>query len=356
VIVITATIFIILFSINIAFSFERLKDNKSAWGFENGEVQLNRREGVIISLTHEQLIGILHQEKAIKEVVSFGYTSLSLLSHANLPEQEIFGKVYDNISSSGLLNLQGVHPRTAGEISLCIGTARQSGKHPGDSIHVFIEGQKAGFVVTGIYQDISNMGQGFRLSAEAMKKLNPIYHLSIYSITLKDKVDVNACKNYLLKKLGETISIDASIEDRIAQMGIVSGMEAALFALSLFFILIMLLTISNDILTSIAESRKHFGILKAYGWTPGQIRLSMVWKIIFIILAALVIAIPAAIWLSPVIMGQVTGSFGLIKFPFLLNYPGMLFILPLAVFIIIICAWWLSAGAAAATPRALINS
>ena len=355
--IIMLTIFIIIFSINISSSFENLKYNKPAWGFENGDIQLSRREAVVIGLTNEQLIEILSQEKAIEHVVPFSYTSLSILSNGDLPTLEINGKAYaDSLSHAGLLNLKGRHPQSANEISLCVGTASQFNKKPGDSITVFIEGQKTNFLVTGIYQDVSNMGQGFRLHENAMKKLNPIYTPAIYSIKLKNNTDVNEFKNYLLKKLGETITVDACIEDRIAQMGIIPRMKAALFALSFFFIIIMLLTIGSDMLISIKENQKQFGILKSIGWTPKQVRMSMVWKILYISVAGLLIAIGLGVLLSPVLMGRVTSGMGLIKFPFIINYPEMLTSIPLTLALISVCSWWLSKSSASTNPRTLINS
>lgn len=355
--ILLATIFIIIFSINISSSFENLKYNKSAWGFENGDIQISRPEAIVIGLKNEQLMEILSKEKAIEHVAPFSYSSLAVLSKSDLPAQEIFGKVYaDSLSQAGLLNLQGRHPQLANEISLCVGTARQFNKQPGDSINVFIEGQKTSYLVTGIYQDVSNMGQGFRLHENAMKKLNPIYTPSMYSIKLKEHDKAGTFKNYLLKQLGETIAIDASIEDRLAQMGLIDGMKTALFALSLFFIFIMLLAISSDMFISTKENEKNFGILKSVGWTPGQIRMSMVWKILFITSAALAAAILPGIFLSPLIMTSVTGGIGLVKFPFIANYPGMLLAILLLLIIISVSSWWLSRGAAAANPRKLINS
>jgi putative ABC transport system permease protein len=139
-------------------------------------------------------------------------------------------------------------------------------------------------------------------------------------------------------------------------MGLIDGMKTALFALSLFFIFIMLLAISSDMFISTKENEKNFGILKSVGWTPGQIRMSMVWKILFITSAALAAAILPGIFLSPLIMTSVTGGIGLVKFPFIANYPGMLLAILLLLIIISVSSWWLSRGAAAANPRKLINS
>ena len=122
------------------------------------------------------------------------------------------------------------------------------------------------------------------------------------------------------------------------------------------FVLIMILTIGSYMIISIKENQLHFGILKSIGWTPGQIRMSMVWKILCIAVTVTLVAIPTAIWISPVLMGQVTGSIGLIKFPFVVNYPGMLMSIPLTLVLISACTWWLSRGAASTNPRTLINS
>jgi putative ABC transport system permease protein len=356
-IIILITLFIIVFSINVSFSFESLKYNKPAWGFEDGDIQFNRRDNVIIGLTHVQLMEILLHEKAIHQIMPSSYASLSILSKDDLPVIEIYGKVYsDSLSHAGLLNLEGKHPQTSEEISLCIGTARQFRKKPGDSITVFIEGQKATFLVTGIYQDVSNLGQGFRLHENALKKLNPLYSPTIYSIKLKPHNNVDEYKNYLVKRLGETIAIDASIEERVEQMGIISEMKASLFALSFFFVLIMLLAMGSDLIISTKENLKHFGILKSIGWTPAQIRQSMVCKILCITGVALFLAIPMNLYLSPMLMGNITGGIGLINFPFIINYSGLLMTVPITLLLIAGFSWCLSRGASLINPRILIVS
>jgi len=356
-IIVTLTVFIIIFSINVSFSFENLKYNKPAWGFDNGDIQLRRNESVVISIEHAQLMSLLLQEKLIDKVSPFGQSSLSILSNESWPLSEIYGKVYsDSLSYTGLGNLQGNHPVTANEISVCIGTARQFKKIPGDTISVFIEGQSKNFLITGVYQDVSNMGQGFRLHSNAMKKLNPLYLPSIYSVKLKKGVDPEVYKNYLLKQFGETITIDATIEDRVAQMGTISGMKSALFAVSFFFVLIMLLTIGNDIVICIKENRKHFGVLKSIGWKPHQLRQSMLWRIICLVGIAISLAIPVSILFCPLLIGQITGGVGLIKFPFIINYSSTILAIASVFTLIIVYTWVLTKSSASVNPRRLINT
>jgi hypothetical protein len=126
---------------------------------------------------------------------------------------------------------------------------------PEISIDVFMEGQKTKLYVTGIYQDVSNMGQGFRLHENALKKLNPIYTPSVYSIKLKYGVNVSHYKKYLLRLLEKQYQLMPALKTGLHKWVSSSGMKAALSSLSIFFIVIMLQTIGTDMMISIKQNQ-----------------------------------------------------------------------------------------------------
>ena len=349
------TVFILAFSVNITSSLTSLKYNKAAWGFENGDIQLSRNTATLMELTHQQLKDMLQNEKGIHSIMPFSYEKLTVISNDGNHRLNLFGKAYEgDIASAGLVNLSGKNPVGEMEIALCIGTSKLLNKVPGDSILAFMEGQKIIYKITGVYQDISNMGQGFRLQSKAIEKLNPVYTPSMYSLTLSDGEQAEKYKNYLLKKLGGTINIDTNIEDRLEQMGIVSNMKLTFLLLSLFFIIILVLSVWNDIIISIRDYRKTFGILKATGFTPVQLRMILLWKMILLTTISFCIGIPLTLWLSPVLMSQVTKNLGLVHFPFVIDMIGTWLIAPLFFCTVILCTWISSSGASKVNPRLLI--
>ncbi len=348
------TVFILAFSVNITSSLSGLKYNKAAWGFENSDIQLSRN-ATVIGLTHQQFKEMLQNEKGISAITPFSYENLTVLSNDGNHRINLIGKVYEgDVSKTGLVNLSGRHPVTENEIALCVGTSKQLNKVVGDSILVFIEGQKVNFLITGVYQDISNMGQGFRLSSTAIEKLNPVYIPNLYSLKLFAGIQAEQYKNYLLKTLGEMITIDTNIEDRIQQIGIVSNMEITFLILSLFFITILALSLWNDVIISIRDYRRTFGILKTAGFTPKELQKLLCWKMMLLTSFSLIAGIPLTLWLSPVLMSAVTKNLGLIHFPFVVNTTGMLLIIPLFFSAVIACTWISSAGAAKVNPRILL--
>jgi putative ABC transport system permease protein len=354
--VLLCTVFVLAFSINISASLSALKSNKAAWGFEQGDIQLSRNQAGPIGFTHPQFEELLQHETGIRAVTSFGYENLTVLETNGHSRLNLFGKAYGtDIDNAGLMNLSGSNPANEYEIALCVGTAKILNKQPGDSLSVFIEGEKVRYRISGIYQDVSNMGQGFRILATAIAALNPVFEPNTYSLQLIPGIGKNDYKTYLLHQFGSTIAIDTSVEDRLEQMGVISEMKAAFILLALFFIAMLFLSIWNDVVISVRDYRKTFGIMKTAGFTPRQLRWILPWKILLPALAALGVGIPLSLWLSPLLMSQVTQSLGLVHFPFVIDPVLTLLISPFLLSAVLGFAWLASSGASEVNPRMLIH-
>lgn len=350
-------IFIIVFSINVSHSFSRLGENKPAWGFDSSDIIVSRSNSKVLALNHKQIIETFESKgKEIKTIIPYSYSTLSILSDNNKPVQEIFGKVYSgNISDFGLMNLQGRSPKNADEIAICSGTSKKFNKHSGDSIKVFIEGQIKTFTVCGIYQDISNFGQGFRLHQEAMVKLNPLFEPNLYGLELSPEVNKEEFKNQLLKEIGASINIEMSVEESKTIIGIISNMKAGTIAISIFFILIMAIIINNHINIYINQNKLSFGKLKSIGYTTKQLKKSLIWKMGFILLIGGTVGTALSILSSPMIMGALTSGIGLDKFPFTSSFTGTA-AANFGLFLVVLLSTWIaSSNIRKLNPRILIT-
>jgi len=343
---------IVVFSVNISNSFTGLKYNKPAWGFDNGNFQISIQKG---RLMHEQFMEAILREKEIQSVVPYSYHGMSILSETGKAIQEIYGKSFDgDIATAGLVNLAGRHPASMDEISICIGTSEKFHKKLGDSIRVFIEGQQETFIITGIYQDVSNLGQGFRLPAIAMKNVNPLYKPSNYSVRLQPGGNTDDYKKYLYHQFGGTINIEPGIEDSIPVVSVVNSMHASLLIISVFFIIVMIINIGSDMSMTVRAYRKSFGIFKSLGFTCRQLRWVLVWKTLWQLIAAFIFGLPLGIWLSPLLMSIITKNIGLAKFPYLADFSGTALMIPLILFFGTLSAWFAARRTTLINPRILI--
>ncbi len=334
------TTFVVVFSVNSANSFSKIMDHKTLWGFDNSDLQVLRSEEVLLPLEHKKLLGLLREEKSVQETVPFSYYDLTAMLPGDSVKEEIPGKVFEmSPSKLGLTNIEGEHPEGEREISLCIGTSQKLGKKVGDSIDVIIENEKKVFLVSGIYQDISNMGKGFRLSSMALQAVNPLFEPDRYALVLKDRRMTDEFKSKLQKRLGEAIKIELTVEDQLAFSGITKSVTASIILIALFFVCILIISVFNDVYLSIWENRKTLGILSLSGFTSIQLKKLMIWKTFMLTVCGILIGIPLVLISEPFLMSAITSGFGVVHFPLIVTYAGTVLALILLICVALLSSW-----------------
>ena len=350
------TVFILGFSVNTSNSFSRILEYKSLWGFDNSDLQVYRSGEVILPVEHERLFQQMKNEEMIHEVVPFNYYELSIPPLGNAPPIRLNGKVFESDPGKiGLMNMEGTHPKEANNISLCVGTAQKLKKSVGDSVVVLLENEMVKLYITGIYQDISNLGEGFRLSTTAVKSVNPIFEPDRYALQLKDKSQVDLMKSNLLRKYGESIRIELTIEEQLGFMDITRSINASLLLISLFFVCILVVSVFNDIYLNIWENRKSIGIYKLIGFTPLQLQSVMLWKTWVLTIVSIIVGTPVVLFLGPRLMSSITSGFGVVDFPFIYTPIGSIAAAILLIAAATLSTWWASGTMKQIHPRILVS-
>lgn len=350
------TVFIFGFSVNISNSFSKITDHKSAWGFDNSDLQITRAKDVILPLEHSSLVDQLKDEEWIAEIIPFSYYELVVPSSNESAPSTLNGKVFEGSpSKAGLVNLSGAHPVGENEISLCVETAKKLSAVVGDSVTMLMENEPKRFFVSGIYQDISNLGEGFRLDETAVQSVNPLFKPDRYALIVTDKTRVDELKTALLKKYGEAIKIELTIDEQLGFLGITKSINASMLLISLFFMGVLIVSVFNDIFLSIWENRTSIGIFKLIGFTPHQLRMIMTWKTGILALVAMLLGFPLVLLLGPRLMGSVTAGFGVVDFPFVVSIPGSLFSMVFLLGAAVLSTLWASASIKQIRTQILVN-
>lgn len=352
-----ATFIVVAFAVNVYNSFDQLSENKTAWGFDLSDLEMTRKTSIVLPLNHLELLAILNNQysEQIQEIIPYSNRTVIAIDHEN-EERQLFGKIYaDSISKAGVTNLKGKHPVKSNEISLCVGTARDFGKRVGDSIPIKLEGQKKWFQITGIYQDISAFGQGYRLSQNTIMPLNPLFEPQAYGIVLKPQVDEISIKEKLQTELGETVSIESSIESRKSIRGLVGSMKMGVLILSILFICIALVLISSDIVIHAKQNGLIFAQLKSIGFTSGQLRKVMIIRTLLLFILFLLIGIPLGLFLGTPIMKSLTAGIGLVEFPFVISFLSIFTAFTLLLLFILLAAWFSTKSIKKVDPRRLVE-
>ncbi|MTI94747.1 MAG: FtsX-like permease family protein [Firmicutes bacterium] len=124
--------------------------------------------------------------------------------------------------------------------------------------------------------------------------------------------------------------------------------------LSIIFMAVASIITFNATLISIYSDKKTFGIYKAFGMTPLQIRLSMVWKVALLAAVGVSIGMPLALATTPGMLGVLLTNMGLVSFPFDITLWGTLAVIPVCLAVALLSAWLPSGRILGLNPRNLI--
>lgn len=322
-------------------SFSRLTEYPAAWGFEEVDLILKKSDRVLISRRQKEIIELLEKEDLVEKVIPYDWINMSIPPQQKNSGRELLGKVYvGNLAESGLTMLSGRHPQNANELSLCIGSARQYGISTGDSLEVELEGERVKMLVCGIYQDIGNMGQGFRMHISAIRGLNPLFEVSLFGLQLKNKQEKEKLKSRILKRYGEVFEFERSIGEIIGDMGIVSAIWGFVQFLCLFFFLIIALLNSFDLGLLFREEKGHLILLQSLGMERKEIRYVLLFRIALILFPAVLLGLLLGNSLGALLISQISSGLGLPAFPYQINFSHNFFLgLLLGVLLFVLTFW-----------------
>ena len=348
-------VFVQILYTNVDNSILNLDDNRPSWGYTNSDLfidattSLEENEADIFK-------EFLEEDERVKEVVKMGVYVANLPASEEKAPQIFIGFVYDDeIENLGLVNLEGRHPVFETEISIGVNSSLELNKGLGDTLEVFMEGQLVPFTITGIYQQLNNLSEGFKIRLEGIRELNPLYQLGRYNVILYEGEDKAAFREELLATYGSTYKVRVDSESQAQLKNIIAGIKNVFVLVSILFLGVLFVTVFNDTVLSIRENQKNLGILKAVGLTPLQLQLALVLKAVFIAILALIIGIPLSLQIIPHALDVLTANVGLSKFPYVFDFDKTLLNIPLILGLTIGSVWIASQRLLKIRPRILVR-
>jgi putative ABC transport system permease protein len=223
------------------------------------------------------------------------------------------------------------------EALLGYGLARQQNLHPGDEIAIVLEGQPVRLRAVGIYREPNNLGQMLMLSMEAGRRIRPDLEAGSYVLKVQPGVEARAVAAALRAASGDQLEVMTAGQAGVS--GDVLAIKSVMAQLSLVLAGIAAVGILNSMWLSVQERRRVFGMLKAVGMTPGQVRLSVLAAAISLALVGYVVGVLVGFPGISLLMDTVARSqgFGPLRPP--LDGLGLALILPAVVVLAIIGAF-----------------
>lgn len=252
--------------------------------------------------------------------------------------------------------IEGRFPKYENETAIAVKYAKEKGLKVGDEITLTAEGKEAEYIISGFTQTSNNLGKDCLLTRAGYEQMGEFQNADYY-INLTEGTDIDAFNERVSSRFGEHINTSVNV------LAVVEGSSAVYVSL-MMLIVAAILVLSGIVVafvlyllvrTMLTSRKRDYGVLKALGFTTGQLILQTA----LCFMPAVMISTLIGIMVSAVVINPLTALFlkgiGIVKCTFAVP-AGFITAAGLGLILFTFgIACLLSLGIKKITPRALLT-
>lgn len=168
--------------------------------------------------------------------------------------------------------IEGRFPKYDNEVAVAAKYAKEHEIRLGDEIRLTAEGKEARYIVSGFTQISNNLGKDCLLTRDGFLRMGSLSFVNYY-LNLADHVDVDAFNEEVGKRydLNTALNIQAVLHG--ASDVYITLMTVIVAAILLLSVIVIAFVLYLLVRTMLSGKKRDYGILKALGFTTGQLIL-----------------------------------------------------------------------------------
>lgn len=214
--------------------------------------------------------------------------------------------------------LEGKEPELDNEVMITDITAKEMGVGIGDSVYFMMSGGTKECIITGTYQSMMNMGQGFRVSRSVDLSNESLSGIFCLQAEVEDMEEAEACEK--IKDIFPEYKVMNSSEFMDTMIGSVKEqMDILMTCITVIVLIINGLITVLMMKTMMTKERGDIALLKSIGFANRSIKAWQVARILLVLVTAIVIGTILSKLLAPYTMGPIFAMMGANKIELVTN-------------------------------------
>ncbi len=317
-IIIVSILMFFMITMNVMGASVTSKSAMENMGMPIAELDIDYKEEVPDS-TVKDIESIIEKHTAIERKYNFQNMYMSLNG------SEYMSIVYKNPES--MMMSEGRYPKYDNEIALTQILADELGLKTGDKITVSNQGKKLECIVTGLYDNVNDLGLNFSIPFEAAQKLG-VQYVSCCAYSLKEPSKCVAIADEIEEKYSDILTVSASETDSFVELYSVArnAMTAIIYVVSVLFSLVVVMMVCKK---AFLQERRDIGIFKALGFTSNKLRLQFAVRFLIVSLVGSALGIVLSLFFTHITLTWVFRMIGISNF--ISKFSALSIIIPTAI-------------------------
>ncbi|MCM1120563.1 MAG: ABC transporter permease [bacterium] len=227
---------------------------------------------------------------------------------------------FTKVNNQGVC-IEGRFPIYDNETAIAVKYAREKGLEIGDEITLTVGEREADYLITGYTQLTNNLGKDCLFTREGYEKLGDLQNLSFY-INLGESVDLESFHERVKERYSGDINTMIDIRSIISGTAsvYVTLLTIIVCAILLLSVVIIAFVLYLLVRTMLNRKKRDYGVLKALGFTTGQLILQTALSFMPAMILSTVLGLIVCSLLINPLMAVFLGGIGIMKCTFVV--PG----------------------------------
>lgn len=244
------------------------------------------------------------------------YTSL-YVSHAD--GLELLATICDDFSkvTNKSVVFEGRFPKYDNEIAVAAKYAKEKNLKIGDEITMSAGGKEVKYIISGFTQITNNLGKDCLLTRSGYERLEALWNLSFY-LNLRGGVDINEFNGEISTRYGSDVNKTINVQSVVdsASKVYVSLMTVIVIAILALSVIVIAFVLYLLVRTMLNNKKRDYGILKALGFTTGQLILQTALSFMPAIVLSTAVGVVLCSFIINPLVALFLSSLGIVKCTF----------------------------------------
>lgn len=262
----------------------------------------------------EEFLELLYKDDRVEKVYLYNDIEVRHVGHIVL--NLIVTDDCTKINNQNLC-IEGRFPKFDNEMLLGAKYAREQGLKIGDEVTLTADGNSANYIICGFTQTSNYFGKDCLMLRNGYNRIGALPYLSYY-INTTEGTDINILNKELTEKLGDDIEYTVNFEE--AMTGTASVYVSVIIMIVIVILILSVIIIAFVLFllvrTLLAHKKRDYGVLKALGFTTGQLIFQTALSFMPTVLISLAVGLIISILIINPLIAVFLSGIGMVKCTF----------------------------------------
>lgn len=263
----------------------------------------------------EDFLQAMNENKYVEKV--YLYNSITVRHVEGVELLATLSDDFYKINNQSIV-FEGRFPKYDNEIAIAAKYAKEEGLKLGNEIVITANGNKVSYIISGFTQTSNMLGKDCLMTRAGYKRLGEMQNISYYLNLTKD-ADIEDFNARIKEQFGNSINATINIKETIDAVALVyvSLMTVIVAAILILSAVIIAFVLYLLVRTMLNNKKQDYGIMKALGFTTGQLILQTALSFMPAVILSAVVGITACCFIINPLTALFLSGIGIVKCRFI---------------------------------------